>query len=163
MKKRILLERFISQRDFSYFAKLAFNEAVMKMNMGRVFTKEEAEGYFQSIMEYNFANEKSGTYKVFEIESKSYIGICSLWQKEGIAEVEYMVLPEYWGKGFATEMVNCLIEYAKQNPAINKLNGLIDPTNSQSKNVLTKNGFILEGQMRVEENNSVVDVYTLIL
>ena len=36
------LERFHGDADFALFSKLVFDPAVMEMNMGRVFTPEEA-------------------------------------------------------------------------------------------------------------------------
>lgn len=161
MESRIRLEPFMSETEYPYFAGLVFNEAVMNMNMGRVFTAEEAEGYYANILEYNRANDHSGTYKVFLRRDGSYIGLCSLWVKGDAAEVEYMVLPEYWGKGFAAEMVACLTEAAKQIPSVTKVSGLVDPENAASKSVLTKNGFVYEKNLDVEENQSAVEVLSL--
>ena len=161
MESRIILEPFTTEIEFPYFAKLAFNETVMNMNMGRVFTKEEAQGYYASIIEYNLVNKNSGTYKAFLQNGNIYIGICSLWVKEDVAEVEYMVLPAYWGKGYATEMVACLIGIAKQTSSITKVSGLVGQENTASKIVLTKNGFVYEENMSVEENYSTVEVLSL--
>ena len=155
------MEPFRDETEFPYFAELAFNEAVMNMNMGRVFTKEEAEGYYAGIVEYNRANSDSGAYKTFLRNGGSYIGVCSLWVKGDTAEVEYMVLPEYWGKGYAAEMVARLVEIAKQDTAVTKVSGLVDPKNIASKTVLTKNGFVHEKNLDVEEDHSTVEVLSL--
>ena len=56
MSEPITLERIASQEDFAYFSRLAFNEDVMVPNMGRVFTQEEAEGYFAWLIAAELVN-----------------------------------------------------------------------------------------------------------
>jgi RimJ/RimL family protein N-acetyltransferase len=163
MEKRIKLERIGNEDEFTYFAQLAFNEEVMKMNMGRVFTQDEAEEYFSYILEFNTANKNAGTYKVFCENDTIFIGIGSLWAKEDSTEIEYMVLPEYWGQGYATEIVKSLIEIAKQTSTIKKVIGLVGPFNIPSKKVLTKNGFTFERTYDVEEHNTVVEIYSKLM
>lgn len=163
MEENIMLKRFENSRDFPYFARLVFDEAVMKQNMGRTFTQEEAEGYFAHVLEYNLAHRESGTYQVFSGEGGAFLGICSLWVKEDEAEAEYMVLPEYWGRGYATEMLACLVQNARQIPSVKKIRGLVDPENIPSKRVLAKNGFALESRMEVPEDHSTVEVWGLAL
>ncbi len=161
MEKRICLERIEDKEDFLYFAKLVFNEDVMNMNMGRVFTANEADGYFSYVLEYNRANENAGCYKVFSVDQRVFIGIGILWAREDGTEIEYMVLPEFWQQGYATEIVAMLIEIAKQNPIVHKISGMMDPENVPSQKVLIKNGFIFEKTFHVEEDDSVVEVYSL--
>ena len=96
MSEPITLERIASQEDFAYFSRLAFNEDVMVPNMGRVFTQEEAEGYFAWLLEANRTCPESGCYKVFAGEDPAFIGLGSLWVREDGAEIDYMVLPDYW-------------------------------------------------------------------
>ncbi|MBU3811272.1 MAG: hypothetical protein H9893_06450 [Candidatus Niameybacter stercoravium] len=42
MCKRMYLEKYISEKDFSGYWNLVSNEKAMRMNYGRVFTEEEA-------------------------------------------------------------------------------------------------------------------------
>lgn len=157
----LTLTRMESQADFPDFAKLVFNEPVMKMNMGRVFTQEEAEGYFAYIMDYTKSHSSSGCYKVYL--AQDFIGICFLWVRDDGAEVEYMLLPEYWNHGYATEIVRLLLELARQHPQVHKVSGLTDPDNLPSQKVLTKNGFTFERNMPVEEDGSTVAIYSILI
>ena len=43
MKNRIELHPITAREDFCFFAELAVHETGMNMNMGRVFTQEDAE------------------------------------------------------------------------------------------------------------------------
>ena len=155
----LTLTRMESYADFPSFSKLVFNEPVMTMNMGRVFTQEEAEGYFAYIMDYTKSHSSSGCYQVFL--AQDFIGICFLWVREDGAEVEYMLLPEYWNHGYATEIVRLLLELAKQHPQVHKVSGITDPDNLPSQKVLTKNGFVFEASRAVEEDHSTVAVYSI--
>ena len=59
----IILEKY-TERDFELYSELVFNEQVMNMNMGRVFTKEEADFFFKAILELNVNSSCLGYYKV---------------------------------------------------------------------------------------------------
>ena len=43
-------KRIESEGDVAAFSRLVFNEQVMQMDMGRVFTPEEAEGCFAFLL-----------------------------------------------------------------------------------------------------------------
>ena len=57
------------------------------------------------------------------------------------AELGYMLLPEYWGKGIASQVVTFLIEHAKQQAYLKDLMAIIDPENIASRKILINNGF----------------------
>ena len=153
MKTKISLEPITAQEDFPFFAKLAFHETVMEMNMGRTFSREEAEGYFAYILSYRKTHPRSGTHKVFL--GDSFIGIASLWEYEIHAEVEYMLLPEYWNRGYATEVVRLLEEMTADSPHITLLKGLTDPKNTPSQRVLLKNGFVHSSTETLDDGSQI--------
>lgn len=159
MPQELTFKRMESQEDFPAFASLVYNEPVMRMNMGRVFTQEEAEGYFSYILSYTAAHENSGCYRIFLQER--FLGICFLWIREDGAEIEYMLLPEYWNQGYATKVAHCLCQLARQHSDVSAVRGLVDPANIPSQRVLLKNGFTFERSMPVEEDGSTVDIYQI--
>lgn len=161
MSDRIYLNRITSEEDFCYFADLAFHREVMEMNLGRVFTEEEANFLFAGILSYNQENSDSGSYLVYCRENDRFMGLGTLRIAEGEAEVEYMLLPEFWNQGYATELVSILLERAKKNGAVKKVSGLTDPKNIPSQRVLMKNGFTHTSSFRVEEDGSLVEVYSI--
>ena len=153
MKNQIKLEPITAQEDFSFFARLAFHETVMEMNMGRVFTQEEAEGYFAHILSYRNNHPHSGTHKI--MKDGEFLGTASLWEDETEAEVDYMLLPEYWDRGYATEVVRLLEEKAACLPHISVLKGLTDPANIPSQRVLLKNGFVFSKAETLEDGSQI--------
>jgi RimJ/RimL family protein N-acetyltransferase len=61
--------------------------------------------------------------------------------QNGTAELGYSVLPEYQGRGFATEMVRALVMWAWQNRAVHRLLAQSEPENRASIRVMEKCGF----------------------
>ena len=131
----------------------------MAMNMGRVFTQEEAEGYFSYILTYRQSHPYSGTHKVLKKSGGEFLGIASIWEYEDCAEVEYMLLPEYWNQGYATEIVGLLERKAADLPDIPMLKGITDPDNVPSQRVLLKNGFAFS-KAETAADGSTVHIYT---
>ena len=56
-------------------------------------------------------------------------------------EIGYMILPEYEGKGYVTEAVKTMLNYAFNSVGFHSVDAVIDPDNVGSEKVLLKNGF----------------------
>ncbi len=143
MANRIYFQKILSQDDFKYFLDLVSNEKVMVMNYGRVFTLEEAKKVYKGILEKNEIHEDLGQFKVFEVNTNAFIGLGGLIISNDFtdAEVEYLLLPEYWGMGYGSEIVRELLNKAEGVKSIQQVTGIIDPSNIASRKILIKNGF----------------------
>ena len=73
-----------------------------------------------------------------------------------------MVLPEYWGKGYATCIAARLVDIARAG-GVQRVTGITDPGNAASARVLIKNEFAFDHIMHVDEDDSDAAVYVLIL
>jgi [ribosomal protein S5]-alanine N-acetyltransferase len=67
------------------------------------------------------------------------------------SEIGYMFLPEYHGKGVATETISLLVKYGFEKMNMHSLEGIIDPKNIASARVLEKNGFVKEAHFKENE------------
>ena len=67
------------------------------------------------------------------------------------AELGYMLLPEYHGKGIVSEAVKEAVKYGFQVMKLNSLEAIIDPDNYASAKVLEKNGFVKEAHLKEYE------------
>lgn len=67
------------------------------------------------------------------------------------AEIGYMLLPAYQGKGIITEAVQEVVKYGWNEMNLHSIEAIIDPRNYASAKVLEKNGFIKEGHLRENE------------
>ena len=67
------------------------------------------------------------------------------------AEIGYMLLPEYHGKGIVSEAVKEAVNYGFQVMKLHSIEAIIDPDNHASAKVLEKNGFIKEAHLKENE------------
>ena len=65
--------------------------------------------------------------------------------KQGIVEIGYSVLPEFQGQGIATEMVAAIVQWAKQQPQVKRIEAETNTDNEASVRVLEKNKFTYSG------------------
>lgn len=143
MTSRIYFKKFLSEDDFQYFFKLVSNEKIMVMNYGRVFSVEEAKKCYEGLLDKGRKGENFGGFKVFERSTNTFIGLGALLVNDNFAEVEveYSLLPEYWGKGYGSEITENLLNKAEEIKGMQQATAIIDPNNIASKKILLKNGF----------------------
>lgn len=144
MHNGIYFEKYLSEADFQYYLQLVLNEKVMIMNYGRVFTLEEANLTYKGILKNNVKHEDFGYFKVFNKDKNIFVGLGSVTINNELteSEIEYMILPEYWGQGYGSEIVYELLKKAEKIKTIKKVTAITDPNNILSKKILKKNGFM---------------------
>lgn len=154
------LEKF-SDKDKSLYKELVFNEEAMKMNLGRAFTKEEAEMFFQAVLEQNAEEGVLGFYKVCVSDSgeDEFIGLGALSDNEeyGAVEIEYMLLPKFWNRGLGTELAKKLIAMSEDS-GYERVAAITDPDNTYSKKILAKEGFSLVKEY-VNDDGELAELY----
>ncbi len=67
------------------------------------------------------------------------------------AEIGYMLLPEYHGKGIIVEAIKETLNYAFQTMKLHSIEAIIDPENYASERVLQKSGFVKEAHLKENE------------
>lgn len=153
-----LILRKFEEEDRDKYESLVFNYEVMKMNYGRVFTEEESEFIFGLILKENQEAKSLGYYKVFYLDD--FIGMGVLNENDDFdgIEVQYMLLPEYWNKGFGTRLLELLMEYSMEIFPNMDIIAIIDVDNIFSKKMLVKKGFVFEKRY-VNPDGDLVEVY----
>ena len=113
------------------------------------FTLPEEEEEFYEGLKKN--REKSPTFAVIENESGKLVGIAGFnwinWQARW-GEILYYLSPEERGKGYGTETVKLLCDYAFAHLNLHKVWAKVHEDNPPSIRVLEKNGFSLSGRFR---------------
>lgn len=155
MKNRIYFEKFLSENDFKYYLDLVSNQEVMVMNYGRVFTMDESILIYKGIMVNNKNYEDFGYFKVFEKDTKNFIGLGAIILNNDFseAEIEYMLIPDYWRKGYGSEIVRIFIKKAEETKSIHKVTAITDPNNFVSKKILFNNGFTSSKIFEIEDGS----------
>ncbi|WP_310830058.1 GNAT family N-acetyltransferase [Paenibacillus pedocola] len=94
------------------------------------------------------------------------IGTVSLqnWNRhEGKAVLGYMLHPDWWGAGLASEAVGLLLGYARQELGLAKVEGRCRGDNLRSERVMLKNGLALERILPIADGSGdVMKVFTLL-
>jgi len=140
----IKFEKF-TESDFTHYFELVNNEKVMEMITERAIEINEAKSDFDKLIENNKLDHNFGNFKILNNETDEFIGLAKLKIKDKDdqeAELGYMILPEFWGKGIASKVGKKLIETVKRQKKINSLFAIIDPKNLPSRKILINNGFI---------------------
>ena len=146
MKARIYLVKLLPQ-DFESFYALTGNEKVMAMITERALSNEEALKKFNYFLQNNELHNSFGSFKVLEVGSLSLLGFAKLEvtkENRYEAELGYMLLPEFWGRGLGDEIAKYLLEVAISDPDLKRIYAITDPDNIASRKILLKNGFVSE-------------------
>ena len=79
------------------------------------------------------------------------IGYYRMQPENHRAEIGYMLLPEFHGKGIIPEAVKRLIQYGFEDLKLHSIEAVIDPENFASETVLLKCGFVKEAHFKESE------------
>lgn len=85
---------------------------------------------------------------ISKAENKMIGDLCIVGEPnaEGEIEIGYGTYSEFQNKGFMTEMVSGIIEWAKTQPIVKSIIASTDKTNTASFKVLKKNNFVKIGE-----------------
>jgi len=137
-----LIYRKLAAPDAAIYLSMAMNGEVMRYITGKALNTREANERFEAMIDTNDKIPEIGFYKVYEKNENSFIGLGKLvFIKGSTAEIGYSLLPRFWGKRYASEIVGCFIEYAQKLSYITDLVAVVNPDNIASKKLLLKYGF----------------------
>ncbi|MBO9613422.1 MAG: GNAT family N-acetyltransferase [Dyadobacter sp.] len=139
--ERLRYEKFTRDHFEDYF-RLVSQQDVMLYISGTALDAEGARNRFERSLRADGQQSDMGFVAVYEQASDLYIGLGKIVPfEDGFTEIGYALLPEFWGKGYASEITGRLIAYARECGNIESLLALVEPENQASINVLTKQQF----------------------
>ncbi len=148
--------RFFTHEDFPLFYSIFSNENVMRYAwIDKIDSEEEARNFFEQYINTGEDVNQDGSYAfaVFSEEGNEFIGFADILihsrnDSGGCGEIGYFLLPGYWGKGFATELANALIEFCFTRLGLHKVSARCNSNNLKSEGIMKKLGMTLEGELR---------------
>ena len=143
-----LVVRSFTVNDYDNHFLLTGNADVMRY-IRPVKNKEESDLYFNETVLDAPAHAFQGRWAVEEKDTKRFIGsfaIIPIPDDEEKTQLGYSFLPEYWGKGFASELVAEGLIYFKERTPLKIIYGIAETENIASQKVLQKNGFVPVGK-----------------
>ena len=108
------------------------------LEVAKYLQKEYSEGKCMDFaIEYKENGKMIGT-----------VGFTSFDEKNSVAEAGYVISPDYWGKGIATEALTALLNFAFCELGVNRVEAKYIIENKPSLKVMEKCGLKPEGVLR---------------
>ncbi|MCR8643403.1 GNAT family N-acetyltransferase [Paenibacillus sp. N1-5-1-14] len=149
-----LILRKMNESDAPNLFKIWSDPAVTKYMDIDCFIDEDQAIEMIKLMDELSQDHKAIRYSIIEKESDVIIGTCGYnyfdWDN-GRTEVGYDIAKDYWGKGYATEAIGSLVDYAFTTLKLNRIQAKVVPANVGSAKVLEKLNFTFEGTLRQYE------------
>lgn len=155
--KRLMFREF-NPEDYEAFASVFSDERVMEYAyMDRITDTDEMLRTFNQLLENKGAAEQRGSYEfaVFLKTDGSFIGDAKIfirYQNSMVShgEIGYFLLPQFWGRGFASEIAEWLAGVCFEELEMHKVVASCNVNNYQSEKIMKKIGMVKEGLLRKE-------------
>jgi RimJ/RimL family protein N-acetyltransferase len=147
---RLILRRFTLDDVPALYELCSRPEIIRYAQSTPLASLEEARAFMQAAPFHDYATYGYGRFACVWKESGAVIGFSGVKYVPEIGDTElgYRFLPEYWGKGLATEAGRASIEFARADLGLGRLVAMVHPDNVASARVLTRLGFAVEKQLQ---------------
>ncbi|MCE4956818.1 GNAT family N-acetyltransferase [Macrococcoides caseolyticum] len=141
--------RPLSKTDKQFIYELLTHDGTSKYQAWTFETMAQVEKYIEEMLEM----APKIHYRVIIGQADTIYGVCSITvnNKHKKGEIGYMIHPDYWGKGIATQAAKDLIRYGFDDLSLNRIYAVTDVRNNGSIRVLEKCGLQREGHMRQDK------------
>jgi [ribosomal protein S5]-alanine N-acetyltransferase len=150
--------RLIRQSDAENAFRVLSNTTTMKFYGSPPHkTIEQTQKDYIDLMIGRFKYRDAASFVVTFKDKDDYIGHVNASQFDRefkFVELAYIIDPEHWGKGIATEAVGRVVEFLVHDMKIHKIRAGLFSKNLGSKRVLEKLGFQQEGYCK---DNAIID------
>ena len=144
---------------------IVFMDAVPAME----YTEENARSFMEFLNDTRESDEEL-ELGIFESETNQFIGMCTLEninREYSVCELGYWLEKSYVGKGYMTECVKAIIQYAKDELHMKSINAFVITEHKKSIALLERLGFIRKELLENDTENKGEEVdrywYKLVL
>jgi RimJ/RimL family protein N-acetyltransferase len=129
---------FSDQRAMRYWSRPAFVDiAQTREYLAAIDAGRERGDLLQWGIEHMAEDRIIGTTTLFHID-----------REQGRAEIGYILASPWWGQGLANEALTCLLQHARDEMKMRRIEADVDPRNSASLRCSERLGFLREGYAR---------------
>jgi ribosomal-protein-alanine N-acetyltransferase len=149
---RLALRRAVEE-DLDWLDRLQGDPRVME-HVGGVMTRERsARQLRERMLDYYAAHPGLGVWVTLERATGAVAGIHLLNNIRGetLLQVGYLLFPEYWGRGYATEMCVALLRYGFLELQLPRIHAITTVPHVASQRVLLKSGLQRQGERSFSE------------
>lgn len=161
--------RKLTDADAPEVLELRGNPEAMRFIPRPLLTSVEEAVDFIKMINNKIDDNIDINWAVTEKENDKCIGFMGFYRTQpehSRTEIGYMILPEYNGKGYVTEAVKTLLDFAFNTLNFHSIEAVIDSRHTASERVLLKNGFEKEAHFKENfyYNNEFTDtvIYSLL-
>jgi RimJ/RimL family protein N-acetyltransferase len=147
---RLIARRF-EARDLEAFAAYRNDPDVARYQSWTSFSHEEAGEFIASMALKNPGDSGWFQFALQSRDDNSLVGDCGLKIIEDdrrLAEIGFTIARAHWNKGYASEAVRSLLNYAFNTFNLHRVSASADPRNAASCRVLEKAGMVKEAHFR---------------
>jgi RimJ/RimL family protein N-acetyltransferase len=147
--ERLMARRF-TRDDTETLCRLYADPAVMR-HAGGIMTRETALASMQArIFDYYAPNPGLGQWATIERASGECVGLHLLASVRGEFHIQvgFLLFPQFWSKGYATEMARAVLEHGFSTLRLPRIVAITDLDNRASQHVLAKLGMRRNGERR---------------
>lgn len=139
----------LSQDDWPLFLSLQQNDAVMHYVADPRGDDEIRAAFDARLPTWSPGADHWLCLVVRERQSGRALGVTGYIEREsGCGEVGFLFSPEAQGRGYASESLRAVCDFAFRTGALRRLTATVTAGNTASRRVLEKTGFQLEGELR---------------
>ncbi len=147
---RLVLRRFTLD-DLDAFYQLGSRPEIIRYAQAApLASREQALEFMRAAPFQDYATHGYGRFACVWRATGEVVGFSGIKYVPEIGENElgYRFLPEFWGRGLATEAGQASIEFARSRLGLGRLVAMVHPDNVASARVVTKLGFSVEKTLR---------------
>ena len=139
--ERLVIRRYTSSDGDNIFS-LGGNEDVMRY-IRATQTKEQSDVFLVYNMNFYKEQPMMGRWAVEEKATGKFVGSFAVIFIEGtkLIQLGYSLLPQEWGKGYATELTRAGLKYVFEVMKLPLIYAVTESANTASQKVLIKAGF----------------------
>lgn len=159
-----LLLRPFKMGDEAGVLEFCSNQLTQQYTGNQVITTiEEAIDLIKNVWLHDYSTYGYGRFAVIHKTDNKIIGFNGIKYLSNMNKTDlgYRFLPEYWGKGIATESSQVILKYAFRNFNLKEIFGFVYPENPASGNVLRKLNFTKTATKPYPNETKIVNWYRL--
>lgn len=157
--ERLIVRQF-TPTDADDFFLFNSSESVMRY-IRPIKDRQESDAFLEENFNLYMDGFPYGRMFVADKITGAFIGTYSILYLDGDADyhIGYALMQDYWGKGYASELVKYGAEKFFERTNHSHLFAITQPLNKASETVLLKNGFSLKGEFIL--NNESLNLFTI--
>lgn len=146
--QRLYFRPLITEDDTHLFKLDSNHEVHTYLGKNPVTDIQQVRDVIENI-QWQYAEFGIGRMAVILKETGEFIGWAGLKRERNLTQygiyydLGYRFMPQYWGKGYATEAAKAFVEYGFNIMNLEKINAYADAGNGNSRSVLEKTGLKL--------------------